>query len=195
MEGRPGRLTDWQIVLRTLGYLRPHWRRVSMAAVAMFAMAGVAVGVPWLVKLALDSYIGPGDLSGLNLILLAFVLLALVQFAITYVHTRLPSCWPDTLSLFPFHSSFPATVIARARVHVTGTASSSAKAVAVGRAMDAMNATSIGTIKMFILFTLASPFSCCARLTGRDGQTSDLASVDPLKALAKRAKGTSSLGR
>ena len=52
-----GRLFDRQVLARLAQYLRPHWRRLAMAIVAMFAYTGVAVAVPWLVRLAIDSYI------------------------------------------------------------------------------------------------------------------------------------------
>ena len=84
-----GKLYDHQVVVRLMGYLRPHWRRVIAIVVLMFAYTGTVVALPWIVGKTIDLYIGTGDLGRLNLVVLAFLLVALLQFGSNYLHLRL----------------------------------------------------------------------------------------------------------
>ena len=84
-----GRLFDRRVFARLLGQLRPHRRRLAAIFVCMLGYPGAAIAVPWLIKWAVDSYIRTGDLSGLNLVLLAFFLVGSVQFVMSFAYIRL----------------------------------------------------------------------------------------------------------
>ena len=84
-----GQLFDRQVVARLGEYIRPHWRRLAMAAAAMFVHSAAAVAVPWLVRQAIDSYIQTDNLAGLNSLLLIFLLVATLGAAGSYMHHRL----------------------------------------------------------------------------------------------------------
>lgn len=62
-EGRP---LNWQVARRLLTYLRPHRGRMALAVVFMLATTGLTLVTPYLIKVAIDQYIGQGDLAGLN---------------------------------------------------------------------------------------------------------------------------------
>ena len=89
------RQSDLRILLRGTAFIVPHWPRLTGSVLAMFAQTGAVVAAPWLVKWGLDSYIRASDVSGLNLVFLAFVIVAAGQFAtswlnevlMAYVHT------------------------------------------------------------------------------------------------------------
>ena len=82
----PGNL---QIVLRLKTFLRPHMLHLLVAVGAMFALSGTIVAVPWLIKQAFDDHISVGQLSGLELLVIAICVVAVAQFASTYVHEGL----------------------------------------------------------------------------------------------------------
>ena len=82
-------LSDLQMLVRLTAYLRPHWLRLLLSIALLFARTGTVVIVPWLVKWAVDSYIGPEDISGLNLLMVLFVVVGLGQFATHYLQAVL----------------------------------------------------------------------------------------------------------
>ena len=84
-----GRLVDRQVLARLAGFLRPHWRRLTIAIVTMFAYTAAAVAVPWLVRLAIDSYIQAKDLSGLDLLFVIFLIVASLGAVGYYLHQRM----------------------------------------------------------------------------------------------------------
>ena len=51
-------------------YLRPHLVAVIGATLAMFVVSGTQLAAPYIIKVAIDDYILPGDWSGLNWIAL-----------------------------------------------------------------------------------------------------------------------------
>jgi ATP-binding cassette subfamily B protein len=72
---------------RLLAYLRPYWRSVCVAFVAIIAGAGAALAQPYLMKVAIDRYIAPLRLEGLNQLALVYVGVLVVAFASEYVQT------------------------------------------------------------------------------------------------------------
>jgi len=82
-----GKAYDAQLMRRLLRYLRPYWRSVVVAFVAITAGALAALAQPYLMKVAIDRYIAGGRVAELNrLALLYFVVLA-VGFASEYLQT------------------------------------------------------------------------------------------------------------
>ncbi|GAP08136.1 ABC-type multidrug transport system, ATPase and permease components [Anaerolinea thermolimosa] len=54
-----------RVVRRLLAFLRPHWRTLLVAFVAMLIATGLTLLIPYLLKLAIDQYIGKNDYPGL----------------------------------------------------------------------------------------------------------------------------------
>ncbi len=75
----------WDIYRRLLGYLKPHWREVTVAYVAMLIATVLSLLVPQLVKGAIDSGLSTGNARALfmtgGLILLVAIARGLVSLA------------------------------------------------------------------------------------------------------------------
>lgn len=84
-----GTIYDREVIARLLLYVVPQWRIMAVTIVAMLVYTATVVAVPWIVKLAIDDYVRPGDISGLNWVVLAFLAAALVQFGSNYLHLKL----------------------------------------------------------------------------------------------------------
>ena len=78
-----GRVYDPRVIQRLLFYLRPHWQRMVTAIVLMLMASVLTLVTPYLVKVAIDQYITPGDAQGLAQI--AFLIAA--TFVGIYVTT------------------------------------------------------------------------------------------------------------
>ena len=61
-EGQP---FNGRVVRRLLVYLRPHRARMAAAFACMLVASGLALAAPYLVKVAIDQHIVPGDSAGL----------------------------------------------------------------------------------------------------------------------------------
>ncbi len=87
-----GRAFDRRIVLRLLGFLKPHWRKMLLAFVTMLATTGLSLATPYLVKVAIDQHITQGNLAGLDQVALltaaAFVGLFAASAAQQYTLSR-----------------------------------------------------------------------------------------------------------
>jgi ATP-binding cassette, subfamily B, bacterial len=71
--GRRARAWLWPLV-------RPHRRLVALASAAVLVQTGAALAMPYLVKVAIDQGITPGDLAVINQVAVAYLVLAGVQF-------------------------------------------------------------------------------------------------------------------
>jgi ATP-binding cassette subfamily B multidrug efflux pump len=69
-EDTDARAFDLKIALRLLGYLRPYWRRVTVGIFLTLVSSALTLAAPYIIKVAIDSYISQGDLSGLTRIAL-----------------------------------------------------------------------------------------------------------------------------
>ncbi|MEX0974275.1 MAG: ABC transporter ATP-binding protein [Bacillota bacterium] len=76
-EVEPHRLKDLDkdVLSMVRTYLRPHRLRLWLAMVSMVVVSAVNVIAPYLVKVAIDQYIIPGNLRGLTWILAAYAVL------------------------------------------------------------------------------------------------------------------------
>ena len=72
-EDMAGSVFSYRVVARMAPYVRPSAHLVAIATVAMIVFAASLVAVPWLIKVAVDDYIIPGDLGGLGFIVALFV--------------------------------------------------------------------------------------------------------------------------
>ncbi len=80
-----------KVLLRLLSYLLPYRGDMTVAMAAILVYSGTAVALPWIVKIAIDRYIasGSGDLAGLTRMVALFMAVAVVQFAVGYLHRRI----------------------------------------------------------------------------------------------------------
>ena len=88
-EDEGGKLYDHTVVIRLFAFVTPYWRHVLVAIMAVVVYTGTVAAMPYLVKVAIDSYIRPGDISGLRWVVAAFLLIAGVQFVSHYSHQRI----------------------------------------------------------------------------------------------------------
>jgi ATP-binding cassette subfamily B protein len=93
-----GKAYDARLARRLAGYLRPYWRRVVLAVVLSLAAGALAVVVPYLLKVTVDSYLLPGlrgEMSyeeafrGVQRIALVFFAALAAGFAFQYTQTLL----------------------------------------------------------------------------------------------------------
>jgi ATP-binding cassette subfamily B multidrug efflux pump len=82
-----GKAYDGRLMRRLLTYLRPYWKTVLVAFAAILIGAGAALAQPYLMKVAIDDYIGSLQLEGLDQLALLYVAILLVAFAAEYVQT------------------------------------------------------------------------------------------------------------
>ena len=75
-----GKAFDGQVVGRLLTYLRPHWTKMVAAFLLMLVVTGSTLGIPLLLKVAIDSYIASQDLRGLSQISLIMAVAFLTLF-------------------------------------------------------------------------------------------------------------------
>ncbi|OPL19095.1 MAG: hypothetical protein AVO35_12535 [Candidatus Aegiribacteria sp. MLS_C] len=66
------------------GYVRPYIGRMVFAVLLMIISTAASLAMPLLTKLAVDGYIVPGDLGGLTLVALAYLLLGAVYWPALY---------------------------------------------------------------------------------------------------------------
>ena len=75
-----GKAFDGQVVGRLLTYLRPHWTKMVAAFLLMLVVTGSTLGIPLLLKVAIDSYIASQDLRGLSQISVVMAVAFLTLF-------------------------------------------------------------------------------------------------------------------
>ena len=88
-DRRDQRLYDHSVVLRLAKYLRGHGRLVTMGLASICVYSATVVTLPWLVKLVVDSYVQARDVSAIDLAGAAYLIIATVQMATSYFHSRL----------------------------------------------------------------------------------------------------------
>jgi ATP-binding cassette subfamily B protein len=79
-----GKAYDSRLMARLLTYLRPYRLAVFVAFILILATSALSLVGPYLTKVAIDDYIGAGDLAGLNLVAVLYILALLVQFFVSY---------------------------------------------------------------------------------------------------------------
>jgi ATP-binding cassette subfamily B protein len=78
---------DWRLLLRLLGYLRPHAGAVAVSFVLIVALAGIDLVGPYLTKIAIDRHIAAGDAAGLARVAALFLLALVAAFAVRFLQT------------------------------------------------------------------------------------------------------------
>jgi ABC-type multidrug transport system fused ATPase/permease subunit len=64
-EGKDGRFFNKSVVAGMLAFVRPYWRRMSIAAILMLVTTGLTLLIPILMRVAIDEHIIIGDNDGL----------------------------------------------------------------------------------------------------------------------------------
>jgi ATP-binding cassette subfamily B multidrug efflux pump len=82
-----GKAYDARLMRRLLVYLRPYWRSVLLALVAILASAALQLLPPWLTLQVIDVYIPARDVGGLASIGAIFVAVLVGEFALEFLHT------------------------------------------------------------------------------------------------------------
>jgi ATP-binding cassette subfamily B protein len=92
-QDQRGRKVRWMI-----GLLRPYRGRLILMFTALLLETGAGLAPPYLLGKAIDSGIKPGDVSALDLIVVAFVITSIVYALSTYAETYLVG-WVGTRAL------------------------------------------------------------------------------------------------
>jgi ATP-binding cassette subfamily B protein len=82
-----GKAYDAALMRRLLVYLRPYWRQVLVAFLAILVGAGAALAQPYLMKVAVDDYIAEGRLDGLGRLAALYFAILVASFAAEYLQT------------------------------------------------------------------------------------------------------------
>ncbi|MBN1219083.1 MAG: ABC transporter ATP-binding protein [Anaerolineae bacterium] len=80
---KEGRFFDLRVILRMLAYLHPYRRQMLLAFGLMLVASALTLLTPYLIKVAIDEHITPGDMAGLNYL----ALLMAAAFGGLYVAT------------------------------------------------------------------------------------------------------------
>jgi len=82
-----GKAYDARLMRRLVQYLRPYWRQVIVALVAMVFGGCASLAQPYLIKIAIDRYIAGGAVAGLNWLAFLFLIVLTVGFVAEYIQT------------------------------------------------------------------------------------------------------------
>jgi ATP-binding cassette subfamily B multidrug efflux pump len=82
-----GKAYDAVLMRRLLVYLRPYWRQVLVAFVAILIGSGAALAQPYLFKVAIDQYVSEGRLDGLGRLAALYAGILVAAFVAEYVQT------------------------------------------------------------------------------------------------------------
>src|SRR5438094_4959566 len=82
-----GKAYDARLMRRLLQYLRPYWRQVGIAFVAIIVGSTASLAQPYLIKTAIDRFIAAGRLAGLDRLAALYFVILVGAFAAEYVQT------------------------------------------------------------------------------------------------------------
>ncbi len=80
---------DRRLMRRLLAYLKPYRRQVALAVAMLLLLAPLELAGPYLIKVAIDGYIRPGDAQGLTGLAALFLALSLAVVAVRFVQIYL----------------------------------------------------------------------------------------------------------
>jgi ATP-binding cassette subfamily B protein len=82
-----GKAYDARLMRRLIGYLRPYRAHVALAIAAIVGHSALQLVPPYLTKTVIDAYIPAGDLSGLGLVAVVYLITLVASFALEYAQT------------------------------------------------------------------------------------------------------------
>jgi ATP-binding cassette subfamily B protein len=84
-----GKIYDRRLMRRLLRYLAPYKLTVVFSFLLVIAASALKLVGPYLTKVAIDDYITPGNLEGLDFVALLYVLSLLLSFAVSFFQVYL----------------------------------------------------------------------------------------------------------
>lgn len=84
-----GKIYDRRLLRRLLAYGKPYWHLIVFAVLMIIFAAGLDILGPYLVKVAVDSHITPGDSEGLLQVVILYVVVLTGSFLIRYLQILL----------------------------------------------------------------------------------------------------------
>jgi ATP-binding cassette subfamily B multidrug efflux pump len=82
-----GKAYDARLMRRLLMYLRPYWRQVLLALLAILTGAAGQLAQPYIIKTAIDQHIATGRLEGLDRLAILFLVILAGSFVSEYLQT------------------------------------------------------------------------------------------------------------
>ena len=82
-----GKAYDARLMRRLMAYLRPHWRQVVIAVVAIAGHSTLQLAPPYVTKVLIDRYIPARDADGIGLMAVLLLASLVLSFAFQYVET------------------------------------------------------------------------------------------------------------
>ncbi len=82
-----GKQLDKKITIRLLKYIKPYRLLLALTVFLLFISAGLQILGPYLLKIAIDNYIIPGNIDGLQYIVLIYGMAILFEFVIRYLQS------------------------------------------------------------------------------------------------------------
>ncbi len=83
---------DLRLMMRLLGFLKPYRRLVALTFVLIFTASVARQAGPYLTKIAVDDYIVPGKIDGLDNVVWVYIVLLVLQFIMGYAQS-----WTTTM--------------------------------------------------------------------------------------------------
>ncbi|MCL0105348.1 ABC transporter ATP-binding protein/permease [Dehalococcoidia bacterium] len=80
-----GSAYDQRVILRLGPFISPYKKMAIISVVAMIIYTITQVAVPWMIALAIDDFIVAKDFDGLNLLVIAFMVVALINWGTNYL--------------------------------------------------------------------------------------------------------------
>ena len=80
-----GSAYDQRVILRLGPFIAPYKKMAIISVVAMIIYTITQVAVPWMIALAIDDFIVAKDFDGLDLIVIAFMVVALINWGTNYL--------------------------------------------------------------------------------------------------------------
>jgi ATP-binding cassette subfamily B protein len=83
---------DLRLMMQLLGFLKPYRRLVALTFVLIFTASVARQAGPYLTKIAVDDYIVPGKIDGLDNVVWVYIVLLVLQFIMGYAQS-----WTTTM--------------------------------------------------------------------------------------------------
>ena len=79
---------DVSVALRMFGYIRPHLVRATLISLTLLIYTGTVVALPKMIQIIIDDYVTAGNISGLRLMALGFLVIAVIQWGSDVIHKQ-----------------------------------------------------------------------------------------------------------
>ena len=79
---------DVSVALRMFGYIRPHLVKATLISLTLLIYTGTVVALPKMIQIIIDDYVTAGNISGLRLMALGFLVIAVIQWGSDVIHKQ-----------------------------------------------------------------------------------------------------------